>query len=412
MLKKTTEKFLDQKYKSKELYYCKKCVINNHRPITSLENKHRNGSNKPTTRFINKICDACRWADEKKRIDWDSREKKLKELCDKHRRSDGGYDVIVPSSGGKDSRYVTHYLKTKYNMNPLTVTWKPHMHTDIGLKNVWSFIDQGFDNYLVSPNAKLQKKLSKLAFENLGHPFQPFIVGQRSIGPKFALMTGAKLVFYGENVAEYGNRIEDNYYPTMDPNLYTNFDFLKNNNSLDDYFLAGMPISKILKDYNFTLSDFNPYSSPNIEEISESKIEVHYMSFYRNWIPQENYYYAVEKTNFEPNPERRDGSYGKYSGIDDKMEDLHYYMQYIKFGMGRATWDAAQEIRTNKITRKEGVALVKKYDHEIPKTFFKDILEYLDMSENYFWEIIERHRNPNIWEKTINNKWKLKATIS
>ena len=132
MLKKTTEKFLDQKYKSKELYYCKKCVINNHRPITSLENKHRNGSNKPTTRFINKICDACRWADEKKRIDWDSREKKLKELCDKHRRSDGGYDVIVPSSGGKDSRYVTHYLKTKYNMNPLTVTWKPHMHTDIG----------------------------------------------------------------------------------------------------------------------------------------------------------------------------------------------------------------------------------------------------------------------------------------
>ena len=161
-----------------------------------------------------------------------------------------------------------------------------------------------------------------------------------------------------------------------------------------------------------SLSDFNPYSSPNIEEISESKIEVHYMSFYRNWIPQENYYYAVEKTNFEPNPERRDGSYGKYSGIDDKMEDLHYYMQYIKFGMGRATWDAAQEIRTNKITRKEGVALVKKYDHEIPKTFFKDILEYLDMSENYFWEIIERHRNPNIWEKTINNKWKLKATIS
>ena len=99
------------------------------------------------------------------------------------------------------------------------------MHTDIGLRNVWSFIDQGFDNYMVK-NAKLQKLLSKLAFENLGHPFQPFIVGQRSIGPKFALMTGAKLVFYGENVAEYGNRIEENYLPTMDP-LYTNYNFLK-----------------------------------------------------------------------------------------------------------------------------------------------------------------------------------------
>ena len=412
MLKRTIENCSYQKKTSKELYYCKKCVINNHRPITSSESEHKNDSIKPTTRFINQICDACRWADEKKRIDWVTREKELKELCDRYRRYDGGYDVIVPSSGGKDSRYVAHYLKTKYNMNPLTVTWKPHIHTDIGLKNVWSFIDEGYDNYMISPNAKLQKLLSKLAFENLGHPFQPFIVGQRSIGPKFALMTGAKLVFYGENVAEYGNRIEDNYSPTMCPKLYTNFDFLSTNKSLDDYFLAGLSINQILKDYKFHLNDFNSYSSPNIKEILKSKVEVHYMSFYRNWIPQENYYYAVEKTNFEPNPERRDGSYGKYAGIDDKMEDLHYYMQLIKFGMGRATWDAAQEIRTNRITREEGVALVKKYDHEKPKTFLKDILQYLNITENHFWEIVEKHRNLNLWEKSLSGKWKLKVVIS
>ena len=80
--------------------------------------------------------------------------------------------------------------------------------------------------------------------------------------------------------------------------------------------------------------------------------------------------------------------------------------------MGRATWDAAQEIRTNRITREEGVALVKKYDHEIPKTFFNDILEYLDISETYFWEIIEKHINKNIWEKLANGKWNLKVNIS
>ena len=75
--------------------------------------------------------------------------------------------------------------------------------------------------------------------------------------------------------------------------------------------------------------------------------------------------------------QKKDGSYSKYAGIDDKMEDLHYFMQYIKFGMGRATWDAAQEIRTNIISRDEGIALVKKYDHEYPKIYLKDILEYL-----------------------------------
>ena len=138
----------------------------------------------------------------------------------------------------------------------------------------------------------------------------------------------------------------------MDPKFYTNFDFLKKTNSLDNFYLAGLPISKNLKDYNFQLSEFYSYSTPDIKEINSAKIEVHYMSYYRNWIPQENYYYAVENTNFEPNPERRDGSYGKYAGIDDKMEDLHFYMQVIKFGMGRATWDAAQEIRTNKLLEK------------------------------------------------------------
>ena len=156
MLKKTYETSPNEIPLTNKLFYCKKCVINNQRPISSYENENKIGTVKQTTRFVNKVCDACRWADEKKEIDWKAREIKLKELCNKYRRSDGGYDVIVPSSGGKDSRYVAHYLKTKYNMNPLTVTWKPHLHTEIGLKNVWSFIDEGFDNYMISPNARLK----------------------------------------------------------------------------------------------------------------------------------------------------------------------------------------------------------------------------------------------------------------
>ena len=98
--------------------------------------------------------------------------------------------------------------------------------------------------------------------------------------------------------------------------------------------------------------------------------------------------------------------------MDDKLDWLHFYTFYTKFGMGRATWDAAQEIRTNRITREEGVALVKKYDHEKPKTFLKDILQYLNITENHFWEIVEKHRNLNLWEKSLSGKWKLKVVIS
>ena len=94
------------------------------------------------------------------------------------------------------------------------------------------------------------------------------------------------------------------------------------------------------------------------------------------------------------------------------MEDLHYFMQYIKFGMGRATWDAAQEIRTNIITRDEGIALVKKYDHEYPKIYFNDILKYLSISKETFWDVIDRHRNREIFTKDLSGNWKLKEVIN
>ena len=118
------------------------------------ESKHNISDKKQTTRFTDGVCDACRWADMKEEIDWNQRESELLALCDKYRSNDGSYDVVVPASGGKDSRYVAHILKYKYRMNPLTVTWKPHIYTDVGFSNLLSMIDNGFDNILISPNGK------------------------------------------------------------------------------------------------------------------------------------------------------------------------------------------------------------------------------------------------------------------
>ena len=75
---------------------------------------------------------------------------------------------------------------------------------------------------------------------------------------------------------------------------------------------------------------------------------MHYLGYYLKWDPQEMYYYAVNNTGFSSNDERTEGSYSKYSGIDDKMDTLHYFTSFIKFGLGRASYDAAQEIRNNK----------------------------------------------------------------
>mgnify|MGYP001419943184 FL=1 len=111
-----------------------------------------------------------------------------------------------------------------------------------------------------------------------------------------------------------------------------------------------------------------------------------------------------------PNQERTEGSYSKYSSIDDKIDPFHYYTTYIKFGIGRATYDASQEIRNDKITREEGVELVKKYDHEFPKKYFSKFLEYININEKEFWNLVDNFRSPHLWIKK-NKKWSLKEKI-
>ena len=119
-----------------------------------------------------------------------------------------------------------------------------------------------------------------------------------------------------------------------------------------------------------------------------------------------------ENGGFEASPERTPGTYSKYNSIDDKIDDFHYYTTYIKFGIGRATYDASQEIRNNHITREEGIALVKRFDGEFPDRYFNEIMEYLDINPDYFKkELTDKFRSPHIWGKDSKGDWKLRHNV-
>lgn len=390
----------------KDVLFCKSCVISNQRPSSTVEFKHTKDEKKQTIGFGNDgICDACRYQQTKEdAIDWKKREDQLAALLDKHRKDDGGYDVIVPGSGGKDSAFTSHLLKYRYGMNPLTVTWAPHLYTDIGWKNfeAWCHVG-GHDNFLFTPNGKLHRLLTQLAFKNLLHPFQPFIVGQRIIGPLMAAKFDVKLVMYGENQAEYGNGSDENYIPTMDRKFFT---------ASDPYemVLGGVTVRDIIKEYGYKINDFMPYIPPDADHLEKKGVEVHYLGYYQRWDPQECYYYAVENTGFQANSERTPGSYSKYSSIDDKIDMFHYFTTLIKFGIGRATYDAAQEVRNDKITRDEAVHLVKKYDQEFPDRYYADFLDYIDCDNSEFWETVDQFRSPHLWEKR-ENQWILRHQV-
>lgn len=406
-MQEAKQPLLEAKYGlPREVKFCKKCVMSNQRPVSEIEFKHTINTQKKTLVFDeNDICDACRANERKEAIDWKKREEELLALLDQYRSKDGSYDCLVPGSGGKDSAFQAHILKTKYGMHPLTVTWPPILYTEYGYENWKNWIDVGgFDNISFRRNGSVMKLLTRLAIENLLHPFQTFILGQKNLGPKMAAKFGIPLVFYGENEAEYGNPIADNSSSLRDKSFHT----FKN---IDDLFLGGVSVKELREKYNVQLSDLMAFLPAPADELERAKIQVHYLGYYLRWTPQEVYYYATENTAFKARPFRTQGTYSKYNSIDDKIDDLHYYTTFIKFGIGRATYDASQEIRNHHITREEGQALVKKFDGEFPDRYFNEIMEYIELKPERFHELCDQFRSPHLW-KQENGTWKLRHNVN
>jgi N-acetyl sugar amidotransferase len=389
-----------------KVLFCKRCVVSNQRPNTAPEYLKENSDISTIGFDEDGVCHTCKYHEYKKNgIDWHDREQQLIELLNRHRRNDGRYDVIVPGSGGKDSAYVAHILKYKYGMHPLTVTWAPHMYTDIGWKNMQNWLKSGFDNILVTPNPKTHALLTRLAFENLVNPFQPFIIGQKNAAPRVAMQYDVPLIMYGENQAEAHNTFEETVSPIMDPAHYTRSD------AHTQLFFGGVPY-EALSDFGIDPYEMQPYLPLIREDVEKRNIEIHFMSHYLNWSPQENYYYCREHTGFESNPDgRSEGTYTKYASLDDRIDGQHYYTMYIKFGQGRAMNDACRDIRDGFLTREEGVELVHKYDGEFPRKYFSDVLNYMGISEERYWEVIDSARSPHLWEK-VNGNWRLKHVVS
>jgi len=380
-----------------EVKFCKKCVISNQRPRIVFDEEG--------------VCSACRYAERKQNdIIWPHREVELVKMLDKYRRNDGEFDVIVPCSGGKDASYVAHQLKFKYKMNPLCITWAPFMYTDIGWRNLQSFIASGFNHIMGHANGHLHRKLTRLSMEEIGDPFVPFIYGQICFAFHIALKFDVKLVFFGENgEAEYGGDPKNNERPFMPMEDWATAYW--KGTPVDDLIKYGIENKDYLSEDDYVESDLKFYRPPNMEKLKAAGIQMHWYSYYHKWNPQENYYYCTENMGFRGNPERSEGTYSKYASLDDKLDGLHYYLALIKFGLGRATSDTAHEIRCLHILREEAVALVNRYDCEFPKKHLKECLNYMDMTEEELHQAIDSFRPAHLWDK-VGGQWILKHKVS
>jgi N-acetyl sugar amidotransferase len=369
-----------------EVKFCRKCVISNQRPRIGFDDDG--------------VCSACNYAEYKRtKVDWDVRDQELADLCNKHRKSNGEYDVIVPCSGGKDGSFVAHQLKYKYGMNPLAVTWAPLKASAIGRRNLDAFLASGFNHIMGTPNPHTTRKLTELSFKHLGDPFQPFIYGQANFPLHMAVKHDVQLIMYGENgEVEYGGSMKNAFRPD------------RTVQDQDEHYFSGLP-PEFWAEHGVALADLAPFMAPKYEDIKKNNTEIHFLSYYKFWDPQENFYYCHEHTGFQPNTERNEGTFSKYASLDDEIDGFHYYLSYIKFGIGRTTSDAAHEIRDGKITREEGVALVKRFDSEFPRKYYKEFLEFCSITDEEVHEVIDSWRSDHLWIKE-NGEWKLRYPLS
>ncbi len=258
--------------------------------------------------------------------------------------------------------------------------------------------------FFFRPNQKIHRHLAKRFFLERGNPKVAWDAGVNVLPVQVALAYDIKLIFYAEHgESEYGGKIL-----SEDSAKIRNLSEVLENQIGDD------PSNWI--DDVVTEEDLNPYCYPDINVINNKKITAYYFGYFNKWSMFDNYIYL--KNNNVPfelaENNRTEGTFTNFDSLDDQIDDLYYYMQYIKFGFGRSIRDSARLIQNGIISKEEGYHLIKKYDGEFPRKYFKNVIDYLDVSnENEFIHIVDQHRNEEIWSKDrkSNSEWNLRSKI-
>ena len=380
----------------KEVVFCRSCVVSNQRFRLQVG---QDG-----------ICSACNFRKrEQTEINWAEREKELQELAAELRRRPGIHGVVAVS-GGKDSGWIAHTLKNELGLNIVCACFRPFVRTDIGERNYQAFINSGFQVLEGCPNGNFHRKLARLCFDTLLDHWGAFGLAQMAYPHWLALQLKAPTVWYCENGSAHydGDPAVINLKGMPVSEWATRY---HKGRTIDDLVDFGLENGYFHKS-DFTAQDLAWYRAPDPQELEDAGLNMHWLAAYRRHDPMEAFYTASQYTGFQPNTERSEGTYTKYSSIDDKCDGFHFWLGWIKMGIGRATSDASHEVRDGQLTRDEAVALVRRYDGEFPKRYFQEFLEYLDITEEHFWEVVNAWRAPHLWAKDAGGKWKLRHQVS
>ena len=355
--------------------YCKKCLYPDTKPQIIFNDEG--------------ICSACVNHEKKEIIDWNEKRQEFEEILDKYKsKNKTNYDCIIPVSGGKDSHYQTYVIKKEFGLNPLVINFHPHDQTELGKKNLENLKKIGVDCIEFSPNPEVYLKLARFGLKELGDFQWPEHLGIFTIPVQMAVKFNIPLIIWGENPQlEYGQPTDVNKDTILDREW---------NEKNGGYFLDKIKPKDMVK-YGFQLDELRPYIYPTDEEIRRVGVTGVFLGSYLKWdiFKQLD---IVKKIGFKESADKKEGTYDGWENLDVYFTVFHDYFKFLKYGFGRATDHASIEIRYGRITREEGLELVKKNEGKIPRQYLKQFLEFADISMDEFLEICSKFTNKKIFK--------------
>jgi N-acetyl sugar amidotransferase len=364
--------------------YCKKCVLPDTRPGIMIGDEG--------------ICNACTGFDHKnENVRWDEREQAFKKIVESAIARKKDYDCLIPVSGGKDSTW--QVLKClKYGLKPLAVTWKTPVRTELGQKNLNNLVSLGVDHIDYQINPKVEKKFLYKALERFGAVAIPMHMAMFNIPSTLAVRLDIPLIIWGENSAEeYGTYDEGLKGFEMNDRWFRNF---------------GVTNGTTAKDWicdDLTEKEMTPYFSPDSSELKERNIKAIFLGHFFKWDVEITLKSALDN-GFKVREEGPMMGYYNYADIDDEFMPIHHYLKWYKFGITRLFDNLSLEIRNGRMSRKKALNILKEKGDQKPIDAIKVLCDFIDISEDSFYKIIEKFRNENIWikEKSV---WKIKNFI-
>ena len=355
-------------------------------------------STKPDLSFDDKgVCAACLAFRERKVVDWIQRGKEFDQIIERIRAvSKSKWDCIVPVSGGKDS--TMQVLKVlELGLNPLCVTSTTCDLSKIGRANIENIKKLGVDYMEFSPNPVVRAKLNKIGLEQVGDISWPEHVGIFTIPVRAAVQFEVPLIIWGENSQnEYGG-----------PASASNNNVL-NRRWLQEFGgLLGLRVSDLTESYGIREKDLIPYTYPTDKELASVGVSGLFLGYYFPWDGFTNYFLS-QAHGFKSFGKVIEGSVVDYENLDNYQTGIHDYFKFLKFGFGRATDLISVSLRRGRITRDQGLELIKLHDGKYPWTYLDkplvEILNRIDVTLKEFDEICERFTNKNLFLKDSDGR--------